>query len=129
MTYLTLSQFLMGLGWTEPMKNQIMKTADNLDVSYIAAFKIGETLKAAAFPELPEEWPENCIGVWARHPVIDVKKSKTMQALDLVDQGMSRYAAAKQLDISESAVHRAWHRRQGKDICPTCNQIIQPSSA
>jgi predicted transcriptional regulator len=47
-----------------------------------------------------------------------------MEALALVDQGLTRYAAAKQIGISESAVHRAWHRRQGKEICPTCNQII-----
>lgn len=124
MNYLTMSQFLIGLGWTEAMKTQILKTIDNPDVSYVAAFKVGDTIKASAFSEVPEAWPENCIAVWARHPVVDIKKSKTMEALDLVDKGLTRYAAAKQLNISESAVHRAWHRRQGKDICPTCNQII-----
>jgi len=125
MKYLTMHQFLIGLGWTEPMKIQILKTIDDPDVFYVAAFKVGETLKAAAFSEVPETWPENCIAVWARHPVRDdIKKSKTMEALDLVDKGLSRYAAAKQLNISESAVHRAWHRRQGKNICPACNQII-----
>lgn len=124
MTYLTLHQFLIGLGWTESMKSKIIETSENKDVAFIAAFKVGDKLSASAFTEKPEEWPENTIGVWSRLSGAEVKKSKTMEALDLVDEGMTRYAAAKQIGISESAVHRAWHRRQGKAICPTCNQII-----
>lgn len=125
MKSLTLHQFLIGLGWTESMKNKLIETSDKPDVLYIAAFKNGDKLSASAFSEKPEEWPENTIAIWERNTVRgDIKKSKTMEALDLVDQGMTRYAAAKQIGISESAVHRAWHRRQGKTICPTCNQII-----
>lgn len=125
MTNLTLHQFLIGLGWSESMKSKIVETTDNKDVMHIAAFKIGDKLVASAFSEKPEEWPENTIAIWSRNTVRgEIKKSKTMEALDLVDEGMTRYAAAKQIGISESAVHRAWHRRQGKAICPTCNQII-----
>ena len=124
MKSLTLRQFLIGLGWTESMKNKIIETSDNKNVMHIAALKNEDKLSASAFAETPEEWPENTIAVWSRQSAPGIKKSKTMEALALVDQGMTRYAAAKQIGISESAVHRAWHRRQGKAICPTCNQII-----
>lgn len=125
MKSLTLHQFLIGLGWTESMKNKLIETSDKPDVLYIAAFKNGDKLSASAFSEKPEAWPENTIAIWERNTVRgNIKKSKTMEALALVDQGMTRYAAAKEIGISESAVHRAWHRRQGKAICPTCNQII-----
>ena len=124
MKTLTLHQFLIGLGWTESMKNKIIETSDNKNVMHIAALKNEDKLSASAFAETPEEWPENTIAVWSRQSAPGIKKSKTMEALALVDQGMTRYAAAKEIGISESAVHRAWHRRQGKAICPTCNQII-----
>jgi hypothetical protein len=124
MKSLTLRQFLIGLGWTESMKNKIIETSDNKNVMHIAALKNEDKLSASAFAETPEEWPENTIAVWSRQSAPGIKKSKTMEALALVDQGMTRYAAAKEIGISESAVHRAWHRRQGKAICPTCNQII-----
>ena len=124
MKNLTLHQFLIGLGWTESMKNKLIETSDNKDVMHIAAFKNEDKLSASAFSETPEQWPENTIAVWSRQSAPGIKKSKTMEALALVDQGMTRYAAAKEIGISESAVHRAWHRRQGKAICPTCNQII-----
>lgn len=56
---------------------------------------------------------------------IERPKSRTMQALDIVSQGQSAYAAAAQLGISESAVWRALKRRQGKTVCPCCKQIIR----
>ena len=124
MKQLTLHQFLVGLGWTESMKNKLTEFSDKADVKYLVAFNADGKLTAAAFNEPPEDgWPAHAIAYWTK--IKDTSaKSKTMEALALVDQGMTRYAAAKQIGISESAVHRAWHRRQGKTICPTCNQII-----
>jgi predicted transcriptional regulator len=52
-------------------------------------------------------------------------KSKTMQALDLVKEGMSAYAAAKQLGISQTAISRALSRREDKEICPCCGQVVR----
>lgn len=106
------------------MKNKLTEFSDKADVKYLVAFNADGKLTAAAFNEPPEDgWPAHAIAYWTK--IKDTSaKSKTMEALALVDQGMTRYAAAKQIGISESAVHRAWHRRQGKNICPTCNQII-----
>lgn len=121
MKQLTLSQFLIGLGWTESMKDKLTKFADRDEINYLVAFNAGGKLTAAGFTEPPAEgWPEHAIAYWSK-----IKKSKTMLALDLVDQGMTKYAAAKQAGVSESAVHRAWHRRQGKTVCPTCKQIVK----
>lgn len=127
MKQLTLHQFLVGLGWTESMKNKLTEFSDKADVNYLVAFNADGKLTAAAFTEPPEEgWPAHAIAYWSKvkETPATIAKSKTMEALALVDQGMTRYAAAKKVGISESAVHRAWHRRQGKNICPTCNQII-----
>ena len=127
MKQLTLHQFLVGLGWTESMKNKLTEFSDREDVNYLVAFTVDGKTTASAFRDVPEDgWPSHAIAYWSKvkdKPKVS-PKSKTMEALALVDQGMTRYAAAKQIGISESAVHRAWHRRQGKSICPTCNQII-----
>jgi transposase-like protein len=49
-----------------------------------------------------------------------------MQAIDLVlDEGLTVYAAARQIGVNESAVHRAMDRRKDKEICPCCNQVIR----
>lgn len=127
MKQLTLHQFLVGLGWTESMKNKLTEFSDRENVKYLVAFSADGKLTASAFEEPPEDgWPAHAIAYWSKmkETPATIAKSKTMEALALVDQGMTRYAAAKKVGISESAVHRAWHRRQGKNICPTCNQII-----
>lgn len=53
-------------------------------------------------------------------------KSRTMKALDLVLQdGLTAYAAAKKVGISQSAVSRALSRREDKTICPCCGQVVR----
>lgn len=53
-------------------------------------------------------------------------KSRTMKALDLVlIDGLTAYAAAKQVGINPSAVTRALQRREDKPLCPCCGQIVR----
>lgn len=54
-------------------------------------------------------------------------KSKTQQAIDLIlsDHSISPHAAALQVGISPAAVYRAIKARQGKNVCPTCGQVIR----
>lgn len=52
-------------------------------------------------------------------------KSKTQWALELIEKGMTPYAAAQEVGISPSAVYRALGRRQGKDVCPCCGQVVR----
>jgi hypothetical protein len=49
---------------------------------------------------------------------------KVGYAIELVEGGMTVYAAAKQAEVAESSVHRALKRNLRK--CPTCGQIIPP---
>ena len=53
------------------------------------------------------------------------KKSKTQAALALVEQGATPNAAANQVGISASAVYRAMGRREGKEVCPCCSQVVR----
>lgn len=53
-------------------------------------------------------------------------KSKTQQALEwMTANKASAYAAAKHFGINASAVSRALKRREGKETCPHCGQIIK----
>lgn len=51
--------------------------------------------------------------------------SRTMQALAMVEAGLSSYKAAKAVGVQVSAVTRAIARRKGKEICPCCGQIVR----
>jgi len=92
------------------------------DAAYLVAYnKENGSLACSAFTNKPEDWPDNIVAIWSRVP-----KSRTMQALDLVsDEGLTVYAAAKQVGVNQSAVHRALKRRDGKDICPSCGQVMR----
>lgn len=52
-------------------------------------------------------------------------KSKTQSALELIEKGMTPYAAALEAGISPSTVYRALGRRQDKKICPCCGQVVR----
>lgn len=52
-------------------------------------------------------------------------KSKTQAALDLIDKGKTPYAAAQEMGIAPSTVYRALGRRQDKDVCPCCGQVVR----
>jgi hypothetical protein len=130
MKELTLNQFINALGWTPAMQDKLLAFTDRDDIKYLVAWQNAGKLSASAFTDVPDEWPDNAIAVWKKFKDVEspvnepISSSKTMQALALVDQGLSRYAAAKQVGISESAVHRAFHRRKDKPICPCCNQVV-----
>lgn len=66
-----------------------------------------------------------CTAMPAPATLADMPKSKTMQAVALVEAGMSAYAAAKKLGINPSAVSRALSRREDKTICPCCGQVVR----
>ena len=53
-------------------------------------------------------------------------KSRTQQAVALVDKGMAVHAAAKQVGISHSAVFRALAVRETQVRCPCCGQSVRP---
>ena len=128
MIQLSFDDFINTLGWSETVKEKLRTLRFQDDIKYLAAWDNAGKSSASAFTERPDRWPDNLIAVWSSRgddPFLPTK-SKTMQAIDLVTEDkLSVYAAAKQLDINPSAVHRAIARRVDKDICPCCHQVIR----
>lgn len=57
-----------------------------------------------------------------------MKQSKTQKALALVDAGLSAYAAAKQVGLSNPVVYKAIAARKNKlarPVCPTCHRPLK----
>jgi len=127
MVQLSFDDFINTLDWSETVKEKLRTLRFQDDIKYLAAWDNAGKSSASAFTDRPDRWPDNLIAVWSSRgddPFLPTK-SKTMQAIDLVEDGLSVYAAAKQLDINTSAVHRAIARRADKDICPCCHQVIR----
>ena len=108
----------------------------------LKAVTVTQDLKAMGWPEIPSKWPPQAawchivgsdeIEIGEADPIAEPVRdlgSKTKRALKLIEtEGLTPYAAAKRLRIDPSIVHRAAKRREGKKICPCCDQIIQEAS-
>jgi hypothetical protein len=131
MKHQTLDEFLQTNNWSTNLKNKLRETAENPATKYLVAWDNAGQISASAYTAKPPEWPETAVAVWARDKDLDpASKSRTMMAVDLVEKdSMTVYAAAKALGINQSAVHRAIKRREDKNVCPCCNQVIRTQSA
>lgn len=127
MKHQSLDEFLQTNGWSENLKNKLQKISENLDLKYLVAWDNAGQLSASAYTAKPDEWPETAVAIWSKDKDLDpATKSRTMLAVDRVEKdGMTVYAAAKALGINQSAVHRAIKRREDKNVCPCCNQVIR----
>lgn len=128
---MTFDEFI-NQDWNDNVRHKLRVVADRDDLRYMVSQLVDGKLTALMFTERPNIWPDNMVGVWSKrgdNPFSDSPKSKTMQALDLVlDGGLTAYAAAREVGINQSAVHRALKRREGKDVCPACGQLIRASA-
>lgn len=128
MKLLDLDKFLYDIPWSDNVRHKLRVMADRDDLRYLVAWDNAGQNTCSAFTAKPDVWPETAFAIWSKRgddPTV-ATVSKTMQALALVlDEGMTVYAASKQVGVNESAVHRALKRREGKDICPHCNQVIR----
>lgn len=121
MKNLNLEDFL-ALPWSPGVRAKLADLVkSNPDVRYLVAWNNAGKLSGSAFSAQPEVWPDQTVAVWSKV----VGPSRTMQAVALVADGMSTYAAAKQIGVNQSAVHRAITRRAGKEICSHCGQVIK----
>lgn len=127
MKHQTLDEFLQTNGWSENLKNKLRETAEKPELKYLVAWDNIGQMSASAYTAKPDEWPETAVAVWSKDKDLDpATKSRTMLAVDLVEkENYSVYGAAKALGINQSAIHRAIKRREDKDICPHCNQVIR----
>lgn len=128
MQILDLEKFLYDLPWSDNVRAKLRVMADRDSLRYLVAWNHDGQLSCSAWDEKPTAF-HNAIAIWSKRgddPTVPAGKSLTMQAVDLVlDDGMTVYAAAKQVGINQSAVHRALGRRKDKEICPCCNQVIR----
>ena len=114
----------LDLGFSDNLRHVLRVTADRDNVMALSAHDKNGKVSAQAWEALPEEWPGGTLGIWIKE--CKPKRSRTMQAVDLVlDEGLTVYAAAKAVNVHQSAVHRALNRRGDKEICPCCKQVIR----
>ena len=61
----------------------------------------------------------------------DMAKSKTQQAIDLMREnpGLTAYAAAAQVGVSEQAIYGAMKRTKDRQKCPCCGQVVREGFA
>ena len=128
MKVLDFDKFLYDIPWSDNVRHKLRVMADRDDLRYLVAWDNSGQPSCSAFTGKPDAWPDTAFAIWSKRgddPTV-ATVSKTMQALALVlDEGMTVYAAAKQVGVHESAVHRAIKRREGKEICPHCNPVIR----
>tara|TARA_R110000868_G_scaffold33512_2_gene121533 strand:- start:59 stop:454 length:396 start_codon:yes stop_codon:yes gene_type:complete len=131
MKHQTLDDFLQTNGWSANLKDKLQAISKNPETKYLVAWDNAGQMSASAYTAKPDEWPETAVAIWSKDKDLDpATKSRTMLAVDRVENdGMTVYAAAKALGINQSAVHRAIKRREDKDVCPQCNQVIRNQSA
>ena len=131
MKHQTLDEFLESNGWSANVKGKLQAISKNKATKYLVAWDNAGQMSASAYTAKPDEWPETAVAIWSKDKDLDpATKSRTMLAVDRVEKdGMTVYAAAKALGINQSAIHRAIKRREDKDICPQCNQVIRSQSA
>jgi hypothetical protein len=139
MKNLNLEDFL-ALGWSPGVRAKLADLVkSNPDVRYLVAWDNAGKLSGSAFSAQPEVWPDHAVALWSKDVKPKAAKvakakpvagpSRTMQAVALVADGMSTYAAAKQIGVNQSAVHRAITRRVGKEICSHCGQVVKSPAA
>ena len=124
MKLLDLDNFLYDIPWSDNVRHKLRVVGDRDDVRYLVAWDNAGQPSCSAFTSTPDSWPDTAFAIWSKRGD-DPAKSRTMQAVDLVLEGMTVYAASKHVCVNESAVHRAMGRRKDKDICPCCNQVIR----
>ena len=123
MKQISLEDFLSKHGWSDSLKAKLREASQDPAVKSLVAWDNAGILSASAFTSTPDEWPANSVSIWSK----DNTKSRTMLAVDLVERdNLTVYAAAKQVGLNQSAVHRAIKRRAVNEICPHCNQVIRP---
>jgi hypothetical protein len=131
---LTLDEFLDGLPWAGGIKAKLRAAIDNDEIVALSAYeKRSGELGARAWGEIPDPWPAGTTALYRKPTLTEEpvqEKSRTMQAVDLVEHsGLTVYAAAKQVKVNAAAVHRALARREGREVCPCCQQVVREGFA
>ncbi len=88
-------------------------------------------LRVRAWADLPNEWDTDMVFIFGQPEPEPIEQpgptavSRTQQALKLIDNGWSAYRAAKFVGLSQAAISRARKRREGRNCCPHCGQLMK----
>ena len=128
MRQVSLDEFL-GLPWPARVRTAISRMAKREEILGVSASGPDSDLVATAWDSLPVRWPAGTSWVYLKgesKPDQEMAQTKTDRAIELVNGGMSVYAAAKQVGVDHGSVYRAIKRAQERGTCPHCGQILPP---
>lgn len=122
---LDLDAFL-ALGWSPTVRIKLRQMADDPTIQLLVGWDNAGRLSASAFTGEPESWPAGTLAIWRRPTTVPtVPLPKTRQALELIAQGLTPNAAARQVGLDPAAVYRAQARARDRPICPCCGQVVR----
>lgn len=128
---LTKEQFL-DLGWSDNLRRQFeMLLLEGNGKAFSANRLPDGSLRGRVWAEIPEDWDTDLVYVFGEPEPQPIAKpgptavSRTAQALQLIDEGWSAYKACKFVGLSQAAVSRARKRREGREDCPHCGQLMK----
>jgi hypothetical protein len=131
MNVLDFDKFLYDIPWSDNMRHKLRVMADRDDLRYLVAWDNAGQISCSAFTGKPDSWPDTAFAIWSKRgddPNVPVV-SKTMQALALVlDEGMTVYAAAKQVGVHESAKTSALTATKSSEIQVLCQSAHDAAS-
>ena len=122
---LTQQEFI-DLPWTEKKRQRIKEIIDCSNFLVLTAIHRDNDLKLFAFEELPESFDDDTVGLFYLPEVSLKGLSRTQKAIRLVTKkGYSVNKASKLIGINHAAVFKALKRRENKEVCPSCNQVVR----
>lgn len=122
---LTEQEFI-DLPWIPTIRQRIKELIDCSDFRVIVAIHQENKLKAIGFHEIPEQFPDETVGLFLLPDIRLDNLSRTQKAIRLVKKkGYSVHKASKLVGVNHASVFRALKNRKDKEICPTCNQVVR----
>nr|BDD47862.1 hypothetical protein 34 [Burkholderiaceae bacterium] len=119
-------QEFVELPWKESIRERIKEIIDCSDFKVLCALHEDNKLKAVGFEEKPEVFPKSVVGIHYLPEISLQNLSRTQKAVRLhLKKGYSVHKASKLAGVNHSAVFKALKRRQGKEICENCGQVIR----
>lgn len=130
MKQVTLEQFFALPGISTGVLAKLINIHKQDDIVALSATDVGDSkLFVHAWNKIPKPWLAGTAFVYSKVPLHShgpMKNTKTAQAMALVEQGLTVYAAAKQVGVDHGSVYRAIAKAKQRGTCPHCGQILPP---
>lgn len=105
---------LLALGWSESVRHRLADAAIDPGVACLIAIEADGRRSVRLFDVVPDPLPDDTVAYWARSE--RATRSRTAEAVLLVlRDGMTPYAAARQVGVKSQAVYRALRTRRSRE--------------